>query len=183
MAEEVIEANMIFAVRQQNICTIPKVIPLLGRMQVIVALPPKETPRQCSQCGEWAHKKENCAKRPRCFDCSSDKHDASNHSCTEEECKDSLKACPYPPKCIVCSGPHTANFEHYPLKPVYSKPKGSMRRLGGADVSEIRGQQKLIRDRVVRENRIQNEMGAQVANPGASTLVDNMLVAENLSNK
>lgn len=183
MAEEVIEANMIFAVRQQKILTIPKVIPLLGRMRVIVALPPKETPRQCSQCGEWTHKKENCAKRPRCFHCSSDKHDASYHSCTEEECKDSLKACPHPPKCIVCSGPHTANFEHCPLKPAYSKPKGSMRRLGGADVSQIRGQQKLIRDRVVRENRIQNEMAAQVANPGASTLADNMSVAENLSNK
>ncbi len=45
MAEEVIEANMIFAVRQRNIHTIPKVISLLDRMQVVVALPPKETPR------------------------------------------------------------------------------------------------------------------------------------------
>ena len=52
MAEEVIEANMIFAVHQQNIRTIPKVIPLLGVMRVVVALTPKETPRQCSQCGE-----------------------------------------------------------------------------------------------------------------------------------
>ena len=52
MAKEVLEANMIFAVRQQNIRTIPKVILLLGRMWVVVALPPKETPRQCSQCGE-----------------------------------------------------------------------------------------------------------------------------------
>lgn len=139
MAEEVIEANMIFAVRQQNICTIPKVIPLLGRMRVVVALPPKETPWQCSQCGEWTHKKKNCAKRPRCFYCSSDKHDASNHICTEKKCKNSLKACPHPPKCIVCSRLHTANFEHCPLKPAYSKPKGCMRRLGGADVSQICG--------------------------------------------
>lgn len=30
MAEEVIEGNMIFAVCQQNICIIPKLIPLLG---------------------------------------------------------------------------------------------------------------------------------------------------------
>ncbi len=50
MAEEVIEANMIFTVRQQNIRTIPKVIPLLGGMRVVVALSPKKTPRQCSQC-------------------------------------------------------------------------------------------------------------------------------------
>ena len=183
MAEEVIEASMIFAVRQQNIRTIPKVISLLGRMRVVVALPPKKTPRQCSQCGKWTHKKKNCAKRHRCFHCSSDKHDTSDHSCTEEKCKDSLKACPHPPKCIMCNRPHTADFEYCPLKPVYSKPKGPIKRLGGADVSQIRGRQKLIRERVVRENRIQNEMAAQVANPGATTSADNMSVAENPSNK
>lgn len=152
-------------------------------MRVIVALPPKETPRQCSQCGEWTHKKENCAKRSQCFHCSSDKYDASDHSCTEEECKDSLKACLHPPKCIVCNGPHRADFEHCPLKPVYSKPKGSIKRLCGADVSQIRGQQKLIRERVVRENQIQNETAAQVANPSATTSADDMSLAENSSNK
>lgn len=139
MAEDLIEANMIFAVRQQNIRTIPKVISLLGRMRVIVALPPRETPRQCSQCGEWTHKKENCAKRPRCFHCGSDKHDASAHSCMEEECKDVSKPCPHPPECIVCNGPHTADFEHCPLRPSYSKPKGSVKRVSGPDVSQIRG--------------------------------------------
>ena len=138
-------------------------------MRMVIALLPKETPRQCSQYGEWTHKKENCAKRPWCFHCSSDKHDASDHSCTEEECKDSLKACPQPPKCIVCNGPHTADFEQCLLKPMYSKTKRSIKRLGGADVSQIRRQQKLIRERVVRENRIQNKTEAQVANPGATT--------------
>ena len=152
MAEEVIEANMILAVRQRNIHTIPKVISLLDRMQVVVALPPKETTRQCSQCEEWTHKKKNCAKRPWCFHFSSNKHDAGDYSCTEEECINSLKACPHPPKCIVCNGPHTADFEHCPLKPMYSKPKGSIKRLSGADLSQIRGQQKLIREQVVREN-------------------------------
>lgn len=183
MAEELIEANMNFAVRQQNIHSIPKVIPLLGRMRVVVALPPKKTPRQCSQCGEQTHKIENCAKQPRCFHCSSDKHDTSNHSCTEEECKNSLKLCSHPPKCIVCNGPHIAYFEHCPIKPSCSKPKGSIERLSGADVSQIRGQQKLVRDRVIPENRLQNETAAQVANPSATTSANHMSVAENPSNE
>ncbi len=138
-------------------------------MRVVVPLPPKETQRQYSQFGECTYKKENCAKRPWCFYCSSDKHDARDHSCTEEQCKDGLKAYPHPPKCIVCNGPHTADFKRCPLKPVYTKPKGSIKRLSGADVSQICAQQKLIRERVVRENRIQNETAAQVANPGATT--------------
>ncbi len=183
MAEEVIEANMIFAVRQQNIHTIPKVISLLDRMRVIEALPPKETPRQCFQCRELTHKKKNCAKQPRCFHCSSDNHDASDHSCTEDECKDSLETFPHPPKCIVCNGSHTADFEHCLLKPIYSKPKVSIKRLGRADVSQIREQQKLIRGRVVRDNRIQNETAAQVANNSAITSADNMSIAQNPSNK
>lgn len=58
-----------------------------------------------------------------------------------------------------------------------------MRRLGRADVPQIREQQKLIKDRVIQEIQIQNKMAAQIANLGASTLVDNMLVVENLSNK
>ncbi len=152
-------------------------------MRLVVALPPKETQWQCSQCGEWTHKKENCAKRPRCFHCSSDKHDASDHSFTEEECKDNLKAFPHPPKCIVCNGPHTSDFKHCPLKPVYSKSKKSIKKLGGGDVSQICGQQNLIREQVVRENRIQNETAAQAANPGATTSADNMSISENLFNQ
>ncbi len=59
--EEIIEANMIFAVRPQNVQSASKGILLLGKMHVIVTLPLKETPRQCMQCGEWTHKCENCA--------------------------------------------------------------------------------------------------------------------------
>lgn len=65
--EEIIEANMIFAVKPQNVQSVPKVISLLGKMRIIIALPLKETLRQCMQCGEWTHKRENYAKRPRCF--------------------------------------------------------------------------------------------------------------------
>ena len=46
--EEIIEANMVFAVRPQNINSIPKVITLLSKLRVIVALAPKETLRQCT---------------------------------------------------------------------------------------------------------------------------------------
>lgn len=74
IAEELVEVNIIFAVRPSNIHTVPKVIPLLGAMHVIVALPPKETPVQCTHCGEWSHKKDTCAKRPQCYHYGSQKH-------------------------------------------------------------------------------------------------------------
>lgn len=47
---DLVEASMIFAVRSANIQRIPKVISLLGEMHVIVALPSRETPIQCTQC-------------------------------------------------------------------------------------------------------------------------------------
>ena len=50
--KELVEANMIFAVRPSNICIVPKVILLLGAMHVIVALPPKKNPLQYVRCGE-----------------------------------------------------------------------------------------------------------------------------------
>lgn len=130
---------MIFAVCQQNIRTLPKVISLLGRMRVIVALPPKRTPRQCFLCWEWSHKKENCAKKLRCFICSSNKHEAGNHVCMKEKCKDGATVCPHPPKCIICNGPHEADFNHCPLKPLYSKLKGATKSISGPNVSQIRG--------------------------------------------
>lgn len=181
--EEMIEANMIFAVRQQNIRFVPKVISLLGKMRVIVALPPKQTPQQCLQCGEWIHNKENCAKRARCFQCSSDKHFTSMHCCIEDECKDGVEHCPHPPRCIVCSGPHITSYEQCPLRPVYSKLKGSIKRPDGPEVLRIRGQQKIVRNRVIRENRLQNEMAAQMANSDAVTLTDYLSEAENSMNK
>ena len=181
--EEVIEANMIFAVRQQNIRSVPKVISLLGKMRVIVALPPKQTPQQCLQCGEWTHKKENCAKRARCFQCSSDKHFTSMHCCIEEECKDGVEHCPHPPRCIVCSGPHITSYEQCPFRPVYSKLKGSIKRPDGPEVLRIRGQQKPVRNRVIRENRLQNEMAAQMANSNAVTSTDYLSKADNSMNK
>lgn len=159
--EEIIEANMIFAMKPQNVHSVPKVILLLGNMRVIVALPPKETPRQCAQCGEWTHKRENCAKRLRCFCCSSDKHEMSSHSCYEKECMESSVFCLYPPKCIVCGGPHEADHESCLLKPVYSKVKGAITKPKGAEVARIWGQLKAIRERTIRDNRLQNEAAKQ----------------------
>lgn len=178
-----IKANMIFAVRPQNIRTIPKVISLLGRMSVIVALSPKETPWQCSQYGEWSHKKENYAKKARCFLCNSDRHEASNHVYMEEECKDGSAVYPHPPKCIVCNGPHRADFDHCPLKPVFSKLQGSVKKPAGLNIVQVREQQKLIRDRVIRENRMTIETAAQVANPDTNIPVDHRSATKNPSSK
>ena len=96
----------------------------------------------------------------------------------EEECKDGKRLCPHPPKCIVCNGLYVVDYVHCPLKPVYLKVKGSVKRHNGAEVLRIRGQQKLVRNRVIRENRLQNEMAAQAKNPNASTSADNTLAAD-----
>lgn len=138
-------------------------------MRVVVALPPKETSQQCLQCGEWTHRKENFAKHARCFQCSSDRHHTSVHRCKEEECKDGTGQCPHPPRCIVYNGPHITSYEQCPLRPVYSKLKGSIKRPDGPEVLHTRGQQKLVRNRVIKENRLQNEMAAQMANSDVNT--------------
>lgn len=41
--KEIIEANIIFAVKPQNVQSVPKIISLLGKSHIIVALPPKKT--------------------------------------------------------------------------------------------------------------------------------------------
>ena len=51
--EEIIELDMVFAVCPQNMHSISKVITLLGKIRVIMAVVPKETPRQFTQCGEY----------------------------------------------------------------------------------------------------------------------------------
>lgn len=121
-------------------------------MHVVVALPPKETPQQCTNCGEWSHRGENCAKNPRCFTCSSTKHRTENHICCEEECSDGIQRCPHPTKCIVCGGPHMADNNTCPLRPTFSKAKGVIKRPDRDESLRIRGQQKIIRNRHTREN-------------------------------
>lgn len=159
--EHLLEANMIFAVRPANIQRIPKVISLLGGMHVIVALPARETPTQCTNCGEWSHKKENCAKRGRCFYCSSDKHIFETHKCEEGDCIEGAPNCPHAPKCIVCNGPHNASYERCPLRPGYSKAKNSIVRLSNNEAAQIRGQQKALRSRLIRDNQLQAETATQ----------------------
>lgn len=156
--EEIIEANMIFAVRPQNVQSVPKVISLLGKIRVIVALPPKETPRQCMQWGELTHKREHCAKQPRCFQCSNDRHSTEEHICLENMCAKSTSLCPHPPKCIVCGGANRAEHESCPLRPVYSKVKGIVRKPEQSEIARIWGQQKLIRDKTRRDNQLQIEV-------------------------
>lgn len=110
------------------------------------------------------HKKENCAKRQRCFHCSFDKHDTNLHAYTETTCSDPTEPCPYPPKCIVCNGPHMVDHENCPLKPTYSKAKGAITRLGRAGIVRIRGQQKLARDWLIKDNLLQIEVERQETN-------------------
>lgn len=164
--EHLLEANMIFAVRPSNIQRIPKVISLLGGMHVIVALPARETPTQCAKCGEWSHKKENCAKRARCYYCSSDKHVFETHRCEEGDCVEGASNCPHPPKCIVCNGPHNASYEGCPLRHGYSKAKNSIVRPSNNEAAQIRGQQKALRSRLIRDNQLQAETATQA---GANT--------------
>lgn len=48
--KEIVEGNMIFVVRPQNISSIPQVISILGKMRIIRALPSKEMAQQCTGC-------------------------------------------------------------------------------------------------------------------------------------
>ena len=45
--EEIIKPNMMFAITPQNVLSVPKVISLLGKMGVMIALLPKENSGQC----------------------------------------------------------------------------------------------------------------------------------------
>lgn len=168
--EEIVEGNMIFAVRPQNISSIPKVISILGKMRVIRALPPKETAQQCTGCGEWSHKRENCAKKARCFHCGSGKHSLQKHTCLEEECGNGATFCPHPPKCIVCAGPHLADYDKCTLRPVYSKTKGGIKKPTKAEVVQVRSQQKVLRTRIARDNQLQHEIEVKnSSNPAPPT--------------
>ena len=167
--EETIEANVIFAVRPQNIRQIPKVISLLGKMRVILALPPKETPKQYLKCGEWLHKMQNCAKRQQCFHCSSGKYDTDLYMCMEKICVDQTVPCPHSPRCIVCNGLHIANYENCTLRPTYSKAKGAITRRDKTEVVRIRGQQRVARDRLIRDNFLQIETARHQSNPVDTT--------------
>ncbi len=159
--EQLVEANMIFAVCPSNIRIMPKVISLLGAMHVIVALPPKKNPLQCVRCCEWSHRQENCAKLTRCYHCGSEKHAFESPKCGEERCADGTDLCPHLPRCIVCSGPHETNYENCPLRPIYSKAKGLIKRPDESEASRIRGQQKILRNCMVRDNRLQFEVADQ----------------------
>lgn len=97
-------------------------------MRIIVALPLKKTLRQYIYCEKWTHKRENCAKKPRCFQCSSDRHTTEKHICLKNEYAKNTSLCPYPSKCIVCNRAYKVEHKNCPLKLVYSKAKGIIKK-------------------------------------------------------
>ena len=105
--------------------------------------------------------KDNYAKSTRCFYCSSDKHSVKSHQCQKEECQDESQSCPHPPKCILCNGLHNADYTDCPLKSSYSKAKGTLIKATAAEVASIRGQQKVLRNRLIRDNLFQAELARQ----------------------
>lgn len=94
--EKIVEDNMIFAIRPQNINSIPMMISILRKMRVIKALPLKERAQQCIRCEEWFHKRKNCAKKARCFHCGSGKYCLQKHTYLKEECGNKAIFCPHP---------------------------------------------------------------------------------------
>lgn len=156
-----VEGNMIFAVRPQNIRSMLKVISILGYMRIIWALPPKETAQQCTRCGEWSHKSENCAKQARCFHCRRGKHISQEHSCLEKECGNGATFCPHPPRCIICAGPHLANNEKCSLRPSYSKTKNRTRKPTKTGVLQVHSQQAILCSRMTQDNRLQHDIEVQ----------------------
>ncbi len=163
--EEIIKANMVFAVRLQNINSISKVIPPLGKMFVIITLAPKETPRQCTYCGKWIHKRKNWAKRLRYFYCNSPKHTTATFTCSEEECADeNTLNCPHSPKCIVYRGPHPSKNSNCSLRSLFSKAKRIVNRPDKKEISCKRGQQKVFKTRMVKYKRFQRNVGIESKN-------------------
>lgn len=152
---------MIFAVRSSNIQQIPKVISLLSKMHVIVALSACETPIQCTQCGEWSHKKDNCTKCARCFYYSSDKHSVKSHYCQEKECLNKSQNCPHPLKFIICNGPHSADYTDCPLKLSYFKAKDALIKVTLAKAAQLQGQLKILRNYLMRNNCFQAKLAKQ----------------------
>lgn len=83
-----------------------------------------------------------------------EKHDMSFYSCYKEECIGRLDFCPNQPKYIGWSGLYKANHESCLLKPIYWKGKDAIIKPKGAEVVHIWGQQKAIKKRISRDNRL-----------------------------
>ena len=62
-----------------------------------------------------------------------------------------------------------ADYENCPLRPTYSKAKGALNSRDKTEVVQIRGQQRVARDRLIRDNLLQMEMARHESNPVNTT--------------
>ncbi len=152
------------AARPSNIHT-PKIIFLFGEMHVIVALPPKTLLSNANNVESGATKKRTVRNAPvvsielwACLACmpffanpTNIKHSEENHTRHEDMCLGGENPCPHPPERIVCSEPHGSNHENCSHRPSYSQSRGGFKRMDYAEVSRIRDQLKVIRNRMRRQ--------------------------------
>lgn len=124
-------------------------------MHIIVAFFARKTLIQYTQCGEWNHKKDNYTKRTQCFYCGSNKYSLESYCCQKKDCQERSQTCIYLPKYIVCNGLNNVDYIEYLLRPVYSKAKRAINMPSGAEVSQIKGQQKVLRTRLICNNWLQ----------------------------
>lgn len=75
---------------------------------------------------------------------------------------------PHPPKRIVCAGPRKADNGNCSLKPINAKAKGATKGLDGPEIARIRGQQKVLIDRQIRDNRLQLKTASKISEGSSS---------------
>lgn len=121
--EEIIEANMIFTFQPENVQSVPEVISLLGKISVIIALPPKEILIQYMQCRKWTYKCENCAKQLRCFQSTSNRYTKEEYISLKNKYTKSTCLYPHFLNCIIYGRANRVEKNCCTLKLVYSKSK------------------------------------------------------------
>lgn len=102
-----------------------------------------------------SHKIENCAKWQQCFYCNSNKHDTELHICVKKTCVDWTVPCPHPSRYIIYNGSHMADYENCLLKPTYSKTQDAIIKRDKIKIIRICEHQKIIKDRLIRDNLVQ----------------------------
>ncbi len=143
-----VESSLIFAVGPSIIQQIPKVISLLGKRYVILGLHAREILYNAQSVENGVIKKTITPNVLVASIVVVINTQLKATTASQDECQ----SCPHAPKCIVCNGLHTVDYISCPLKPRYSKAKGALIEASATEVAQIRDQQKVLRNRLIRDN-------------------------------
>jgi hypothetical protein len=92
---------------------LPKILRILGTSVTAHRVITKAKTIQCTKCFQW-HNERSCSRPQKCSTCGSSQHTKVDHP---QKCATTtLHTCPA--RCLHCSGPHSADDIHCPLRPV-----------------------------------------------------------------